>query len=133
MTENNKLEQLLHQGMYGTPELKPQEKALFLSNFAERVLIALTRSQVRKNGVYDEIARALKNENNIRLYVNGEMNYTYYHDYILLANKHHIPFTVINDSKDSPLGLVIAAGEAVHQQGPAFIKDDLYHDDLSGQ
>lgn len=133
MAENDKLEQILQQGMYGTPELKPQEKALFLSNFAERVHIALTRSQVRKKGVYNEVSRILQNGKGIRLFVNGEMNYMYYHDYILLANKFHVPFTVINDSKDSPLGVVIASGEAIHQNGPTFIKDDLYYDDLADQ
>lgn len=129
---SERMEQILAEGIYGKPELKPEEKALFLSNFAERVIVSLTKSQVRKRGTYHEIEQYMSKYPSSRLYINGTMNYSFYGDYIQLANKKRIPFTIINDSKSSPLGIVLASGQATHAD-PAFIRDELYQDDLGNQ
>lgn len=126
---NEKLEQILSEGMYGKPELKPEEKELFLSNFAERVVIALTRSQVRKRGTYHQMGEAMTKHANARLYINGAMNYSFYSDYIQLANRHRVPFTIVNDSKSSPIGVLLAEDHATRDQ-PEFIEDDLYRYDI---
>lgn len=126
---NDQLKQILSEGIYGKPELKPEEKALFLSNFAERVVIALTRSQVRKKGVYQQMSDAMKKHSQARLYINGTMNYSFYSDYIKLANQNRVPFTIVNDSKSSPIGALLAEDHATKKK-PEFIEDDLYRDDI---
>ncbi|ADH99812.1 YueI family protein [Salisediminibacterium selenitireducens] len=128
----DRMEQILAEGIYGKSELKPEEKALFLSNFAERVIISLTKSQVRKRGTYQELEQFMSKYPSSRLYINGTMNYSFYGDYIQLANKKRIPFTIVNDSKTSPLGIVLASGQATPDD-PVFVQDELYQDDLKNR
>jgi uncharacterized protein YueI len=117
--------------MYGTPQLRPEERKLFLSSFAERVYLALTKSQVRHRGIYAEAETMMTQQKNAKLLINGGLSYHEYSNYIQTANKHHIPFTIVNDGRESPLGIVLAADSPVNREDSMFVKDDLYHDDMS--
>ncbi|MCR6096718.1 YueI family protein [Salipaludibacillus agaradhaerens] len=128
---NEKLEDILKKGMYGTPQLRPEERKLFLSSFAERVYLALTKSQVRHRGIYPEAETMMTQQKNAKLLINGGLSYHEYSNYIQTANKHHIPFTIVNDGRESPLGIVLAADSPVNREDSMFVKDDLYHDDMS--
>lgn len=127
---NNKLEDILKQGIYGSPEIRPEERKLFLSTLAERVYLCLTKSQVRHRGIYPEMDKAMKEKKNAHLYINGALNYTKYSNYIQLANKYSLPFTIINDGHETPIGIVLAAETAINMESNMFVKDDLYRDDM---
>ncbi len=128
---NNKLEEILKQGIYGSPEIRPEERRLFLSTLAERVYLCLTNSQVRHRGIYPEMEKAMKENKNAHLYINGALNYTKYNNYIQAANKHSVSFTIVNDGKDTPIGIVLAANSAVNMESKMFIIDELYEDDMN--
>ncbi|MBB5173124.1 YueI family protein [Texcoconibacillus texcoconensis] len=127
----DKLKEVLEQGVYGKPEIKPEEKKLFLSTFAERVHLALTNRQVRHRGMYDKAIDVMKKEKDVHLYLNGDLGYSAYSNYVNEANKHRVAFTIINDSYDTPIGLVLASSKALPESRPSFfIKDEQYQRDM---
>jgi len=127
---NNKLEDILKQGIYGSLQIRPEERKIFLSTIAERIHLCLTKSQVRHRGIYPEMDKLMKEKNNAHLYINGTLNYLKYSNYIQAANKYSLPFTIVNDGQDTPIGLVLAAESAINMESEMFIKDDLYKDDM---
>ncbi|TMW73798.1 YueI family protein [Alteribacter natronophilus] len=124
-----KLKEVLKQGMYGTPEIRPEERRLFLSTLRERVHLALTVQQVREKGMYREAEQLMK-KSGLKMYINGALNYPAYSNYVQAAGKSGVPFTVVNDGKDSPVGLVLASDTAV-EKDEIFIEDELYSRDMS--
>ncbi|MDQ0254418.1 uncharacterized protein YueI [Evansella vedderi] len=126
-----KIEEILQRGIYGTPETLPEERKLFLGTISERVYLALTNKQVRKKGIYSEAQEIMKKHKGIRLYINGDLNYPAYSNYVHAANQHSIPFTIVNDGRDTPLGIVIAVETGISNVEDIFIKDKEFHQDIS--
>lgn len=127
---DNKLEQIIQQGVYGTPEIKPEEQKLFLGTYAERVRLALTNGQVYKRGMYDEALSLMDKFKDVRMLVNGNLPYSSYNNYIKAATQKNIPFTVHNDFHATPVGIVFTTDHAVKQEKDIFIQDDLFHYDM---
>ncbi|MBU9712251.1 YueI family protein [Evansella tamaricis] len=120
----NKLEEILHRGIYGTPETLPEERRLFLGTISERVYLALTTNQIRKQGIYKEAEEIMRNNRDVHMYINGTLNYPSYSNYVQFANKHSVPFTIVSDNQDSPIGIVLSTSKALDKQGELFIKDE---------
>lgn len=113
---NNKseLEKTIAAGVYGTPELKPDEKSAFLGEFKERVLQALTKAQVAEDAVYVEIVQALQDKRAARLIYSGDIDYRYVDKYVRLSRKYGKPYTIRHDQKyKSDIGLLVVSKEAV--------------------
>jgi uncharacterized protein YueI len=107
----------IQQGIYGKKEINPDEKRKFLGTFRERVIIALTKSQVRKKKVYSEVISAIKENPKAKLYLNGNMKYSYLSKYIKVATKHGNAYTMAtNKEYDSDIGLVLAHGYAIDKK-----------------
>ncbi|MFP3359111.1 YueI family protein, partial [Planococcus sp. SIMBA_143] len=120
---NEEIKRVLDAGVYGTPELKPAEKALFLSTFRERVYIALTKRQVAQNNVYKEVKEEMRRVRNGILYLNGDLSYSMLSKYIKEASKLSISFTIVNDKEtDTPLGLVLASKQEAVEREEVFIR-----------
>ncbi|WP_078597164.1 YueI family protein [Evansella clarkii] len=126
----NKLEEILERGLYGTPEIRPEERKLFLGTIAERVHLALTNNQVRKKGLYEEAVEVMKKNSDVQLYINGFLSYPAYSNYIQEANKHSVGFTIVNDGHPTPLGIVLASSRALDTPEDFFIKDDEFYRDM---
>ncbi|SDY54411.1 Uncharacterized protein YueI [Evansella caseinilytica] len=125
-----KLEDVLKHGIYGTPDTLPEERKLFLGTISERVYLGLTNTQVRQRGIYQEAEALMKEKQDIHLHINGFLSYPSYANYIQTANKYSVPFTIVNDGYDTPLGIVLAAAQALPQQDNIFIKDEDFYNDL---
>ncbi|WP_202081168.1 YueI family protein [Caldalkalibacillus salinus] len=129
-----KIEHILKQGIYGTPETKPEERKLFLSTLRERVYIALTMSQVKEKDVYPEVEQQMKgilSLDQVHMYLNGHLDYSYLSKYIQLATKYNCPFTMVqNNTHHSPMGLVLADEEAVERDS-IYIEDALFKQDIA--
>ncbi|WP_181186035.1 YueI family protein [Alkalicoccus urumqiensis] len=130
---NDKLDQMLQQGIYGTPELRPQEKQLFLGTFAERIRLALTNGQVYKKGMYPEAERLMERSSSVHLIINGTLPYHAYNNYVKKAGETNTPFTIHNDFHETPIGIVLAEETAVHQDPDIFVRDDHYEEELGGE
>ena len=104
----------LKRGMYGTPELKPEEKKRYLGEFRERVVLALTRKQVRGKDIPRQVYEALDAYRDITIVLNGDMEYEAIGKYIRLANERNVPYRKVhNQLHETEIGLVIASPVSV--------------------
>ena len=124
---NEDIKRVLDAGIHGTPELKPAEKALYLSTFRERVFVALTKRQVAQKAVYKEVKQELKGIRNGILYLNGDLPYSMLSKYIKEASKASLSFEIVNDKEsDTPLGLVLASKKDAVEREEIFVHDDFF-------
>ncbi|NJP37668.1 YueI family protein [Alkalicoccus luteus] len=128
--KDSKLTQIVKEGIYGKPELRPEEKHLFLGTFAERVYLALTNGQVYKAGMYEEAIDLIKRHSDIRLLINGNLPYTSYSNYVKEAGRLKVPFTVHNDFHFTPLGIVLTSDYKPVQKSYIYIEDDIFERDM---
>ncbi|KHF41825.1 YueI family protein [Halalkalibacter okhensis] len=128
---DQKVKDIIDRALYGTPEIKPEERNLFLSTILERIHIALTKKQVIQRGMYAEVIKLMKDKNNLHLYLNGHLNYGNYSNYIQEANKAGIRFTIVTPQKETPFGLVLADESKAIDSNDIFVKDDLYELDMN--
>lgn len=120
MTLSENIDDYIQQGIYGVRELKPDERRKFLGTLRERVLVVLTKQQVREKGTYKEVEELMKKNIEATIFLNGTLNYNYLSDYIKLANQIGSKFLIsTNKEYDSELGLVLAYDYAIN-------KEDIY-------
>lgn len=111
------VDEIIMNGIKGTPEIKKDEKNKYLGTFRERVEIVLSIGQVMKPTVYKEIEHILKTTKNINMLLNGDVSYQYLSKYIQIANKFHVLFSIVqNNEYNSDLGLVIANKTAIDKE-----------------
>ncbi|HHY21216.1 MAG TPA: YueI family protein [Bacilli bacterium] len=127
---DDKVLEILERGIYGTPETKPDERRLFLSTIRERIFLALTKRQVIRKGMYNEVISLIRSKKGIRLYINGDIGYSFYANYVKEGSKHSVPFTVVAPEKPTPIGLVIATENQAVEEKKIFILDEFYEADM---
>lgn len=109
----DKLDQYLASGK-GMADFKKEEKSLFLGEFRERVLKALTIAQLQEEGTYDEVEQAIRDPRAFKLLINRKADLKKAAEYIRIAKAASIQFTTVDsDSIQGTLGLVVASKEAV--------------------
>jgi uncharacterized protein YueI len=114
------LDDYLEKGMYGEKQTKPEERKKFLGTLRERIVVALTKSQVMEKCVYPEVEDFIKSHPNASLYVNGELNYSTISKYIQIAKKNGNSFSIVtNQLSSTNIGLVLAFDYAID-------KEDIY-------
>ncbi|MCK0471510.1 YueI family protein [Halalkalibacter sp. APA_J-10(15)] len=127
---DQKMKDILDRGVFGAPEIKAEERNVFLTTIIERIYIALTKRQVYKKGAYPEVIAFMKKYPNAHLYVNSDLSYQHYSNYLQEATKHHISYTIVNSAKPTSIGLVLAHPTQVVPEKEIFLKDDLYKKDM---
>lgn len=117
------VDDIIMNGIKGTPELKKEEKNKYLGTYRERVEIVLTIGQVMKPTTYSDITHSLQTLKNIELLLNGDVSYQYLSKYIKVANTYHVPFSIVqNNESDTEIGLVITHKTAIDKTD-IFIKE----------
>lgn len=107
----------LQKGMYGVKEIKPEERRKFLGTIRERIVVALTKSQVMEKGVYPEVIQLMKEHPQTTLLLNGDLDYTYLSDYIHKARLNHMQFSIVaNKNYDTNIGLVLTYDHAIDKE-----------------
>lgn len=111
------VDNIIINGIKGTPEIKKEEKNKYLGTYRERVEIVLTSGQVMKSKIYKEVEKIIKNNKNINILLNGDISYHYLSKYIQIANAANIPFSIVqNNESNTDIGLVIANKQAVDKE-----------------
>lgn len=111
------IDDYLENGMYGQKQTKPDERRKFLGSLRERIVIALTQSQVREKGVYKEVQDSLKKHPDAKLLLNGNMSYSFLSKYIKLADMYHVSFSMVtNKDIETDIGLVLAYDHAIDKE-----------------
>lgn len=121
-TLSNNIDDYLLQGIHGQKQTKPDERRKFLGTLRERIVIALTQSQIREEGVYPQVEEAIKNNQKAHLYLNGNMNYEELSKYTKIAAKYNVVYTMVtNKDYNSEIGLVLAYDYAIDKE-EIFVK-----------
>jgi len=114
LSKKSRLEQALAVGMDSVPELKKEEKMLYLGEFRERVLRMLTKEQVASPSVFPEIIEALKDKRTLKMLINGDLSIKLTEKYINLAKEVGKPYTTIHNSElKGDTGVVVISDQAV--------------------
>lgn len=113
--DKNELEQTVSAGIHGGFELKKGERRRFLGEFKERVIKALTFSQIIEPGVYPEILEAIKDSEAKKLIINRQSDMQAAKEYINLARKNGLSFKKVeSDDFKGDIGLVVVSDKAVN-------------------
>lgn len=111
------VDDIIMNGIKGTPEIKKDEKNKYLGTYRERVEIVLTVGQLMKPTIYSEVENILKTTKNIDLLLNGDVSYQYLSKYVQIANKYHVSFSIVqNNESDTEIGLVVANKVAIDKE-----------------
>jgi uncharacterized protein YueI len=112
------VEDFLQEGLLGPLENKPDERRKYLGTLRERIVVALTQSQVRRFDAYKEpFEEIMKKHPNTKVFLNGNMDYSSLSDYIKLANQQNIPYTMtVNADYNSEFGLILAYDYAIDKE-----------------
>lgn len=106
--------QRLAAGIHGLPELKRDEKKIYLGEFRERIIRRLTKKQVAQKFIYPEIKEALNHKQSSRMLINGTLGAQFTDKYIKLARQIKKSYTLIHDPElTGETGLVVISNEAV--------------------
>ncbi|PPA68968.1 YueI family protein [Jeotgalibacillus proteolyticus] len=118
MSNNRKsVDDYIQDGIYGAKEILPDERRKYLGTIRERIEYVLLQTQVREEEAYSEIEEAMKKNKNLKLFLNGNMSYSFLSKYIRLADKYKVSYTsVSNKEHNSEYGLVLAHEEAVDKE-----------------
>ncbi|WP_233569883.1 YueI family protein [Falsibacillus albus] len=123
--DRTSVDDYIQNGIYGEKQTKPGERKKFLGTIRERVVVALTKRQIRERKVLNELEGIMRNHKKAKLLLNGEMDYTYLSPFIKLSNKYEIPFSIVNDAQTTTeIGLVLAYDHAVDIE-QIYIESDI--------
>ncbi|MDG5473611.1 YueI family protein [Jeotgalibacillus sp. ET6] len=114
--QQKSVDDYIQDGIYGAKETLPDERRKYLGTIRERIEFVLYQNQVREETVYPEIKEAAKKHTNLKMFINGNMNYRFYSKYIQLADEHKLSYTVVsNKEHNAEYGLVLAHHDAVEK------------------
>lgn len=117
MAQGKSVDDYIQEGIYGARETLPDERRMFLTSIRERVEFVLLQNQVRESDVYPEIEQAVKKHHDLKMFLNGNMNYRFLSKYIQLADRYKVSYQVVtNKEHNSEYGLVLAHSEAVDKE-----------------
>ncbi|MBY0097903.1 YueI family protein [Mesobacillus maritimus] len=120
------LDDILQQGIHGAKQTKPDERRKFLGTIRERVVVALSKAEVRKKQIEPEFKQLLESNKGAQIYLNGNMNYTFYSKYIALADGMKVPYKIVtNKEHDSEYGLVLAYDYAIDKEDISLSKKPI--------
>ncbi len=111
------IEDYLEKGMYGTKQTKLEERKKFLGTIRERIVVALTKSQIMEPGIYPEVEKMMNEHPKTTLLLNGELGYSFLSDYIQKARQKKIPFSIVKDKDHyTDIGLVLTYQHAIDKK-----------------
>jgi len=115
--KSSSVDDYLQNGIYGVKQTKPEERRKFLGTIRERIVVALTKSQVMENGVYPEVEQLMKEHPKATLLLNGELDYSFVSDYIHSARSKNIAFSIVtNKEHNTNIGLVLTYDHAINNE-----------------
>lgn len=116
MSEKN-VQDYLEKGMYGTPQLRPDEQRKYLGTFRERIYLSMTMAEIRdpKNLAYFKQELSLNPQQQVL--INAAVSSRYQNDYMVAAQKANCPFKIVdteNQTSPEAIALVYISNEAVN-------------------
>jgi len=99
------------------------EKNLFLGEYKERIIKALTFDEIREKGIYYEIEKALENKEVAKMVISRHANFDDIKKYIEIAKRKKIPYKMIDNLLyEGQIALVVVAKDAItHEDGDEIV------------
>lgn len=108
----------LDKGLYGTPLVNPEEQHKYLGTFRERCYLSMTVAEMSDPKNKENFLKELNKHTDVSIRLNGALPLSIQNQYIQLATKNNVRFTVINDfvsAEPDSFGLLLTANEAVNE------------------
>ncbi|EOS7733982.1 YueI family protein [Enterococcus hirae] len=108
----------LDKGMYSTPLVNPEEQHKYMGTFRERCYLSMTVAEMKDPINKENFLKEIEKQPDVTVLLNGSLPLTIQNQYIQLATKQNVRFTIVNDYvSDDPnsFGLLVAAKEAVNE------------------
>ena len=108
------------------------EKNLFLGEYKERVIKALTFEEIKEKGIYYEIEKALEDKDVDKMVISRHADFNDIKKYIEIAKQKRVPYKMIDNLVCvGQIALVVVAKDAiVHEAGDEIVvtsKLEKYH------
>ncbi|SCY87320.1 DUF1694 domain-containing protein [Alkaliphilus peptidifermentans] len=116
MSEKDELQRTVEFALKGTPELKAEEKKIWLGEFRERVIMALKieDAKLMEGLLYTE--KALEDSRAEMIIVNNKIPMKIMGKYMELAKRKNKEYKTINTDSKHAMGVVIASRMAVDRE-----------------
>ena len=112
--ERTSVDDYIQKGLYGEKQTKPGERKKFLGTLRERVVVAITKKQVRDLKIIGQLEGFMRKHPKAKMLLNGDMDYSCLSPFIKLASKQNISFSIVNDKQSTTeIGLVLAYDHAI--------------------
>ncbi|MBB6216351.1 uncharacterized protein YueI [Anaerosolibacter carboniphilus] len=117
MDEKNQLERYIDFALYGTPEIKADEKRNWLGEFRERVVLALTDEQIQRDDALQLVEEKMKDRRIDALIVKGQVNQEIAGKLMTICQRTGKDYRSVNrpDSKGD-VAMVLVSDEAVNEE-----------------
>ncbi|SEM56180.1 Uncharacterized protein YueI [Ligilactobacillus sp. WC1T17] len=120
------LENHLNQGLYGTPQVNPDERRKYLGTFRERVDLTVTFDQSQADNLLDALAAEMDLHPDYLLLINGKLADSISSKLIHLATSKRVAFKLNSDStlKNGPQDFAVvfcAKKEALNKTEVDFL------------
>lgn len=106
----------LEKGMYGAPQIKPDEKRKYLGTFRERIYLSMTLAEMSKANNLAYFKEELTKNPNHQVLINAALAPHLQNTYMVASQKANCSFKIVdteNQTQPEAIGLVYAGEEAV--------------------
>lgn len=107
----------LEKGLYGSPQIKPDEKRKYLGTFRERIYLSMTIAEMDNPRNLTYFKEELATHPNHQVLINAAVASTIQNSYMIATQKANESFKIVdteNQSEPDAIGLVYAAETAVN-------------------
>ncbi|KAB3530900.1 DUF1694 domain-containing protein [Alkaliphilus serpentinus] len=113
---DDKLKRTIEFAIHGAPELKLQEKRIWLGEFRERVVMALTLEDTNKTLAIDKIQEGIRDPEAEMIIVNNRVPIEIMSKYMKLAKNFNKEYKTVDAISHKAMGVVIASRRAVNRE-----------------
>lgn len=108
------VEDRLQEGIYGSKQTKPEERAKYLGTLRERIYLAITKEELQEPAAFIGLEKEIVNHSQAALFINDALPAAILQHCIEISQKNNINFTLV--SSESEIGVVYADTKAVHEE-----------------
>ncbi|EUJ24464.1 hypothetical protein PGRAN_01050 [Listeria grandensis FSL F6-0971] len=106
----------------------------YLGTFRERIEIQMTKQEVFQKYCTKELEQEMKDHPKAKLLLNGSISYEILRSYIMLAEKHKMPFSIVaREDEDTPIGLVLAEDHEINREDTHLHEAPIITEDQTGK
>ncbi|AQY50736.1 hypothetical protein PWEIH_13879 [Listeria weihenstephanensis FSL R9-0317] len=128
------IDDYIDRGIHGAKEINPAERKKYLGTFRERIEIQMSKQEVFEKFCTKELEQEMKDHPKAKLLLNGSISYEILRSYIMLAEKHKMPFSIVaRETDDTPIGLVLTEDHEINREDTHLHETPVTPEDPTGK